>query len=798
MKKRSYSSLFLFGVFFVLFLLGMGGWILFKSLPSVENMLPEAPIIVDIITPDSGLEIVVGDFVPVNVSAFSGESPLVSFELWVDGQLFAWETTAGNTAKVGWVWQAFNQGVHTLFVRVKDSQGRTSQSQVVILNVLEGNGLVQIPAEEGQTLEEIGIQFGVSPEQMSNSNPGIDPIQPLPSGQPVQVPTSGEEADQGSGQGGGEPPNLPVQSPNPPPSNIIFWLSQKFFPIPKSIPVEPDLDIALIDCTTRLYITPQSDNETGFIVYRKITSQPGFQKIAVLGPGEKGYPIVFDDWITPTGFNTYYYYVSAFNALGESPSPIVYQEQGYFDCEPNTPDLKLLHVYWKFQTTEAMDKYYCYQSSGDGFWQRIPSEPFTFLEGQNGAYQQLGPFNGDQESHLQMQCWGWQGGALKYLGQGETKFSLNQASDEAVMAGEGFVVTGMPSFESKPEKMMGGGAPTVPAPFALREPENPVDCASHYGNAVAALICDSLMNAQPKEYILLEWEWLPKTCWPIGKCVWINDIDGYYIYEIDPLANTQKYIKEVNDPDKKATAVPLPWGYRCYGVEAYAENLEVGYVVSEMTTYCPGQPPEPKKTVLDPSDWLSVDALLFDLCSTYGAAPVFMPSGGQIVTGSYLTNEPLCFIKRSGASAVKFDLPLIPVNAVIQKAFLRFDLVDTEYEMAGVATNENPLCVGSIGISKQDWTSVSASHFINEISDNTNKNLLLGSDYYTPYSSNIVFSSSGYSVDVTSILQKWLKLPNTNHGFILYPSSINAANGYTCYSLLDNAQLEILYFVSGN
>ena len=798
MKKQSRTGCFVAGGFVVLFLLVLGGWFFFRTIPRIENMIPEAPIIVDVITPDSGSEIVVGDSLPVTAKAFSAESPLTTFELWVDGQLYAQEVTSGTTADAGWVWQALNQGVHTLFVRVKDSQGRTGQSQGVILNVLEGDGLVQVQAREGQTLDEIGTQFDVPPDQMSNTNPGIDPSQPLPEGQPVQVPTNEEEADQGSGDGGGQPPSGPTQSPNPPPNPIIFWVSQKFFPVPKSIPLEPDLDIALLDCTTRLYIIPQSENESGFIVYRRITSQPEFQKIAVLGPGEKGYPIVFDDWVTPTGLNTYSYYVSAFNILGEAPSQIVYQNQGYFSCEPNTPDLKLLQIHWKFQATEAMEKYYCYQSSGDGFWRRIPSDPFTFFEGQQGEYQQFGPFNGDQEAELQMQCWGWQGGALSYLGEGETKVSLNQPPAEAMIAGERFVVTGIPSFEPKPEKFMGGGQPTVPAPFALREPENSVDCATHYGNAVATLVCDSLMNAPVKQYIVLEWEWGPETCWSVGKCVWVNDIDGYYVYEIDPLTNTQKYMKDINNPNKKATALPLPWGYRCYGVEAYAENLDVGHVVSGMTTFCPDQPPEPQKTILDPTDWLSVDALLFDLCSTYGASPVFTPTGGQILTGSYLTNEMACFIQRGGAAAVKFNVPLMPVNAVIQKASLRFAPVDSEYEISGIATKEKPLCVGTIGTSKQDWTNLSANHYINMDDGDTNKNILFGNDYYTPYSSKILFSGTGYTVDVTSALLKWLKNANSNHGFILSPLSVDAINGYTCYSLLDNVQLEILYFIPGN
>jgi len=764
-------------------------------------MVPEAPIIVDVLAPDNGAEVVLGNFLSVSAKAFSLENPLATFEFWADGQLFAQEAVSGDTAEVSWSWQALSQGVHTFFVRVKDVQGRTGQSQVVIVNVLEGDGKIQVQAQEGQTLDEIGGQFNILPDQMATSNPGLGPLQPLQEGQPVQVPIDGGKTEQGSEQGDDQPPNIPTQPPDAPPNPVIFWINQKFFPIPKSLPAQPMVDIALVDCTNRLYIIPQSNDATGFIVYRYVTGYTGFQKIAILGPGEEGIPIVFDDWITPNGLNFYQYYVSAFNILGESPSSIVYQSQGYFsNCQPTVPNVQLGQMHWHLMTTETMEKYYCYQSSGDGIWQRIPADPFTFFDGQNGDYDQLGPFNSDKEIQLQMQCWGWQAESLKYLGEGVKKVSLEQPPAEVVIEGGGFVITGMPDFKPKPEKLLGGGELTVPAPYALREASAAAECVSHYGNPLAGLVCNGLLNAQVKEYYTLVWEWQPKTCWPGGNCVWVNDIDGYYIYEIDPMTNSQTYLKEVNKPNQKVTAVPLPWGYRCYGVKAYAEGPELGgQIVSEMETYCPGEPPKPEKIVLSPSNWLTAGGQWIQSgdCDTYGGLEsyaVYQNGGlldsnaGQVLVGSYIVddNNQDCFRQGDYSGAVKFAIPILQPGAVFQKAVLKFSSVFNDYEASGLATNYKHFCVDGVGKAKQDWTGLGNNLFLGD-------NVLYA--YNVPLTS---LSAWQLSLDVTSAVSNWLKHPNQNHGFILTPSSAPSplTDGHgTCMSGVGNFQLEIYYFI---
>jgi len=256
MKKQSRTGCFVASGVVVLVLLALGGIFILRALPSVENMVPESPIIVDLLAPDNGAEPVVGDLLSVQVKAFSAENPLAGFELWVDGQLFAQEPATGNAANAGWSWQALGQGVHTLFVRAIDGKGRTGQSQVVIINVLEGAGVIKVPAQEGQTLDEIGAQFGAPPDQMTNANPGVDPSQPLQAGQPVQVPAGGGGVGPESGQGGGQSPSGGTQEPKKSPAPLVFWIGQKLIPIfnPPSLPQAPKIALTAEGCNLQVYI----------------------------------------------------------------------------------------------------------------------------------------------------------------------------------------------------------------------------------------------------------------------------------------------------------------------------------------------------------------------------------------------------------------------------------------------------------------------------------------------------------------------------------------------------------------
>jgi LysM repeat protein len=679
MKKRFSLRGCLVGSLLIIVLLAAGGWWFMRSRYPSVGAPPSSPVQVFLLTPSSGDEVNAGDYVPVNLQAAAPE-PIVSAELFVDGKSLGVVNDSPESAS--WSWQAWPTGVHTLYARATAADGQVGQSQTVIVNVLVGSGEMQVPAGPGQTLDQVGADFGVPPDQMADANPQINPTDHLKAGQPVQVPTGGG-AGNGPGAGGG-----PAQ--------------------------------------------PAGGN-----------------------PGNGYVPIL---------------------------------------------------VHWQFTPTEPVDKSYCYTSSGDGNWDKMPKEPFQFFFGKGPTeYQAYAKILTPGETSIQIQCWGWLGGVLKYLGDGQTKVDPLKHPDNVMVTGAGFQLSGFPDFP--PVQTLGGGLPTVPSPYALREPLNTADCAKHYGNLLAGFVCDGLLNAQVQQYLVLEWEWQPATCWPtVSKCWWVNDIKGYHVYEIDPATQAQKLLKDILDPNQKVAAVPLPWGYRCYAVEAFADDPDNPgqEVVSGQTAYCPGQPPQPQKTVLTPTKWVTTGGQWIQSgdCDTYGLADTYVVKNkntgfgnqpGEVLVGSYIVdnNDADCFRQGDYSGAVEFGQPVLPDGAVVQKALLKFSPVFTEYKASGVATNYTLLCVSAVSKAKQDWTGLgSPIHFYND-------DVLLSPAYKSP-----ITSLSGWDktpeVDVTSAVNNWIQHSDQNHGFILSPAEAlyPATDGSgSCLSGIGNVQLEIYYFV---
>jgi hypothetical protein len=664
MKKRTSRWGCIFGGLFLLILLVIGGgWWYFSLQSGTAETSPPSTVLVFLLSPPSGDEMHAGDFVPVTVQAVA-PTAIHSAELFVDGQSLGVVTDSPSSAS--WTWQAWPLGIHTFSARATTTDGQVGESQSVLVNVLAGDGTMQVFADEGQTLEQIGAGFGVPADQVAGANPKVDPAQPLPGGKPVKVPLGGAGSGNGSGQG--------------------------------------------------------------------------------QAPGDAG------------GF---------------------------------TP----IYVTWKFTPVESVDKSYCYTSTGNGIWEKIPKPPFDFLNDFN-AYTQFGLIFPNQKGVIQMQCWGWLGGVLKYLGQGETQFDLQKPPNDIEINGGGFVMTGIPDIP--PDNGGGGGGGgggVVKPPFALREAANGGDCTAYGHPLLAPFICNTLLNAPIKEYTILVWEWQPEICLP-GFCKYeINQIDGYMVYEFGPLTPASTYfLKEVDNFNQKVTAIPLPWETKCYGVTALAGGQE-----SEMVTYCPGVSPASQKITLTPTDWLTANGLDFESgdCDNYGQADSYLYQNqldgfgnqpGQVLVGAILVDTD-CFKDLLYSAGVKF-LPekSLPPNAVVQNAVLTFSKIFMDYGATGWSGGKPTSCVASVGKAKQSWTQlVGGNHF----ADNTNL-----FTYNSPITSLNPFMA--LKADVTSVVSDWVKHPESNHGFILNPVSAplpGPGNGTgECTSGLGNFKLEIYYF----
>ncbi|MCW5875429.1 MAG: hypothetical protein KIS85_00985 [Anaerolineales bacterium] len=451
-------------------------------------------------------------------------------------------------------------------------------------------------------------------------------------------------------------------------------------------------------------------------------------------------------------------------------------------------------IHWELAPTTSVDQSYCYQSTGGG-WQRVPQEDFAFLPGEKWL-QSLLP--GQQQLTLMLECWGWEGGILKYLGRGETQLDKAQMPDEVIISAEGFQASGQTiTYAGEPSNDW-----QMPAPFALRKAQSVAECMSHYssGNLLAGLVCESLLNGPVKQYDVFVWEWQPvQLCWPTENCKWLEHADGYIFYEMDDQFSYVLNSRVIDNGAQKVLAIPLGWGGTCFGVSAYAESLTGEVVNSEMATFC-GESVKPQEVILKPVDWLSTYNEWINLDCDVGS-PQYTPAGTQITGGMHVLSPGNCIRQGEASAAVKFDLDILKSLGAIQQVNLRFKSVGLNYQLdSWVATNLKPLCLSRLGRAKQDWTGLSSGHYI------ANDNLLWREQYFAPYKS-FSMAVGANSIDVTSAVLSWIKNPANNHGFILAPNYADAYNQgvfYTggerlvCYSLLDHVELQVRYYAPGN
>jgi hypothetical protein len=671
MEKQSRRGCVVMGGLVALLVLLLGAvWWFFRSGSEMTDAPPSGTMFVFLLSPASGDEVEVGDYVPVSLNAF-GLNPLARAELFVNG--ISLGVVGDYPENAFWAWRPLSAGVYSLTARVTDMTGEVEQSQTVIVNVFPGDGLVQVTALEGQTLQEIGADFGVLPAQMVVSNPNFSPEQPLPDGASVQVPIGDEGAGNGSGQAGEE----------------------------VSIPL----------------------------------------------------------------------------------------------------------IFWEFTPLTSVDKSYCYTSSGDGNWIKMPKKPFDFFSGSPLKYIQQDGIPKAGAGVIKVQCWGWLGETLKFLGEGETKFDIKQPTEQLVISGQGFELKGKPQIPPSPPDA-GGKIGIIPSPFAVRKAADIAECANYKAWAGGIdpdwqKTCQNIFNASVLQYFVLVWEWEPKNCWPMDECLWINDIDGYRLYEVDPTTQTEIHLANVEGGRyQKAVAVPLPWGPSpCYRIRAYVKDPLIED--SGFGEYCPGDLPTAQKVILTPAThWLTTGGTYLDNdCdmppSIYAPGvlrPEFGKNAGQVTVGSYLENYAECLSKGHYYAGVKFSLSF-PLDAVISKAVLKFSHIANGplSNATGVAAKKPTSCIANVGTAKQDWGGVGSNenHYLKN-------NFLAGPGYYAPVVSLSPYTT--HNVDVTFIVKEWTNQPDKNHGFILAPiSAPYPINGHgVCLSELANFELEIYYFVPPN
>jgi hypothetical protein len=390
---------------------------------------------------------------------------------------------------------------------------------------------------------------------------------------------------------------------------------------------------------------------------------------------------------------------------------------------------------------------------------------------------------------IQVECWGWQGADLKFLGEGGTSFDISRPPANVVIRADGFVFTGTPHV---PIPVVPFAAQeNFPPPYGLREPANADDCKAH---GFLPELCDIFKDGPVESYRLLIWEWEQSlTCWATA----CSTPDGFKLYIIDQPTNQVYFAEQVYSGDQRATLVPLAWAGQCYGIRAYADSP--AYEETGMDVYCPGDP-EDASFYLEPTAWLTTAQEDKEGCEWYGDLDYYAAanqgigfgnSPGEIMVGALGVFDPGdCFKWDEHSGAVRFDMPELPQGGIILKATLGFSIVWTDYNVAGVATNYTlPSCVEQWNVATEDWTGhINATHF-------KEPNLLYYSISQEPGGTLSPWFSS-FVVDVKAQVLDWIENPSSNHGFIfhsLIPEMPLVEGGSTCYSRLDNFGLKIDY-----
>lgn len=546
----------------VIVLFGGGALALLLWVPDVAEQFPPgmSTIVVTLSTPVNDAQVPLNQFTTVTAEAM-GASPITALELWIDGIPAETKTApAGSNLRrlsAFWGWTPVSEGEHTLLVRATDANHGVGQSNVVRVtasSTIERNKPVEttlLPIDTLKTMPEELVtllsQLEAS-DAITFSQAFSVPIQPPPS--PTPAPTVSPTPT---------PPSGPVDpAPSGPPNKNIIWIKQNIFAkIAQMIPpAAPELaaNVKAGACSANLYIYDKSGDEDGFFIYRLAPHMSHFKRIATLDAHTGALPIHYVD---PGLYGKFQYYVASFNAFGESPSNYVTVNITESQCFiPQWQAIGLENG--KVTVKKPVDKIYCYLSIDNGPWTRIPPVPNTFIYPKGGTFdvspyiKTLTPSPPPPTFTLHLECWGWAGNTLIYLGEaqqmitsGSGNLKLNAADFD--LAGE---ISIMKAMSGNPPPPSGNIAP----PFNVHTTTDSKECLNHFTAnwKQHSLIPYQTCGGTDNGYQFLVWDWLP----PENA---IKDINGYHVYKYDVGDPKPKLITTVEASVQMAVAI-LPKG----------------------------------------------------------------------------------------------------------------------------------------------------------------------------------------------------------------------------------------------
>ncbi len=366
---------------------------------------------------------------PIEVHAEAwGSVPIMDVSLSLDGQLV--ETRANDDPQAPIFHAGFrievDAGPHVIVARAVDQDGRVGQSLPV--NILgtsgEGEGplLMNWPAEEGETLDDIAQKLGFGPGGLDGANPGIG-NNPLPAGTPVQVPVNPEaplpEVDVIM------PEPIPVDTSNatyleviPDADFIGMLISARELLLPEA---PSGVEAMYRDCSIILRWDDNSETEGYFNIW--MSGLGHSERIIARASPNPGTGPVWAKFDAPEiGF--YSFWVEAVNLIGSQPSEVAWV--GVIHTDPCT---NVIGTFLQVELTDlhvpgGYDRFYCYVSVNgfpqkrfppqDGIFIQLSVPPFNFMIGGDLTFRV--PIPDPRTVTLEGECHGWLGSDLVFLG----------------------------------------------------------------------------------------------------------------------------------------------------------------------------------------------------------------------------------------------------------------------------------------------------------------------------------------------------------------------------------------------
>jgi LysM repeat protein len=453
--------------------IGVGAFALWglTRVPSISSQLPPeaATVRVTLLFPNRNTSWPLNSFVPLVASAEAGQ-PIASLELFVNGNLLDKKAMSPGWSFPHytnlWSWQPGSQGRFTIIVRATDRAGNSALSNPLDITATEATGTRSpIAVESGETLAALAAEHQVSPDDLLQANPSLPPTTsfdavlepgslifipnpPVPVLEPVTLDPEGllpngklpggnlpgQEPPEGTSPGGesGGPSQL-VQASGAL-SNLSFLTQGALGEEPTSAPEAPKIVSAdFSKCIVTLIWNDYAMQEGslkypwGFFIYRSKGGQD-LERIATVNGKETAVDFRFED---PNQAGQVTYAVSAFSAAGETMSaPITLLVAGP-DCAPEAPSgrTSLNAPYLDggdLVLPSAMDVAYLYVQINGSAGVRVPDGNRTFLPGSGQRFNLTGYLDSIVEQvqapdlEIDMEVWGWAGGALEFVGKVHT------------------------------------------------------------------------------------------------------------------------------------------------------------------------------------------------------------------------------------------------------------------------------------------------------------------------------------------------------------------------------------------